>query len=76
MAKNFVGISAPAGLPDDVARRFHQAADQVLQMPDIQAKLRQLGFVLATQSPVEFTEFVRQQVSAWAPAVKQTGATP
>jgi len=45
-------------------------------MPDIQAKLRQPGFVLATQSPVEFTEFVRQQVSAWAPAVKQTGATP
>jgi len=75
VAENFVGISAPAGLPDDVARRFQQAADQVLQMPDIQSKLRQMGFVLAIKSPAEFTEFVRQQVLAWAPAVKQTGAT-
>lgn len=75
VAENFVGISAPAGLPDDVARKLHQAAEQVLQMPDIQSKLRQMGFVLGSKSPGDFTEFVRQQVGAWAPAVKQTGAT-
>lgn len=75
VAENFVGISAPAGLPEDVAKAFQQAADQVLQMPEIQAKLRQMGFELATKSRSEFAEFVRQQVLAWAPAVKQTGAT-
>jgi tripartite-type tricarboxylate transporter receptor subunit TctC len=75
VAENFVGISGPAGLPDDVARKFHQAAEQVLQMPDIQSKLQQLGFVLQPKSPADFTAFVRQQVTTWAPVVKQTGAT-
>lgn len=75
VAENFVGISAPAGLSEDVAKAFQQAIDQVLKTPDIQAKLKQMGFVLAVKSRTEFTDFVRQQAQVWAPAVKQTGAT-
>ena len=75
VAENFVGISAPAGLSEDVAQAFQQAADQVLKMPEVQSRLRQMGFELATKSRSEFADFVREQVLAWAPAVKQTGAT-
>jgi tripartite-type tricarboxylate transporter receptor subunit TctC len=75
VAENFVGISGPAGLSEDVSRAFEQAVDQVLAMPDIQAKLQQMGFVLARKNRVQFTDFVRQQSQNWAPVVKLTGAT-
>ena len=75
VAENFVGISAPAGLSEDVAKVIEQAMDQVLKTPDIQAKLKQMGFVLAPKNRTEFTEFVRQQALAWSPVIKQTGAT-
>jgi tripartite-type tricarboxylate transporter receptor subunit TctC len=75
VAENFVGISGPAGLSEEVSRSFEQAVDQVLKMPDIQAKLQQMGFVLASKNRVQFTDFVRQQSQSWAPVVKLTGAT-
>lgn len=75
VAENFVGISGPAGMGDDIARTLEQAIEQVLKTPEIQTKLQQMGFVLATKNRGQFTDFVRQQALAWAPVVKLTGAT-
>ncbi|WP_313622506.1 tripartite tricarboxylate transporter substrate binding protein [Achromobacter sp.] len=75
VAENFIGLSGPAGLPDAVSQRLHADISQVLNDPDIRAKLEGQGFVLARKSPTEFTDFVRHQADAWGPVVRATGAS-
>ena len=75
VAENFVGLSGPAGLPDGVSERLHAALAQVLQTPELRAKLEGQGFVLAQKSSSEFTDFVRRQAEAWGPVVRATGAS-
>ena len=75
VAENFVGLSAPAGLPAAVAQTLLQALDSVLAQADLRTKLEQQGFVLGHKSPQAFTSFVQQQAQQWAPVVKATGAT-
>jgi tripartite-type tricarboxylate transporter receptor subunit TctC len=75
IAENFIGLSAPAGLPDAVAARLHAEVGSVLGNPDIRAKLEGQGFVLTQKTPAEFTDFVRRQADSWGPVVRATGAS-
>ncbi|MBL8386284.1 MAG: tripartite tricarboxylate transporter substrate binding protein [Burkholderiales bacterium] len=74
IAENFLGISGPAGLPREVVDAIHRAMAEVIRRPDVVRKLDDLGISPRAMSPAEFTRFVADQVSAWAPAVKSSGA--
>lgn len=75
IAENFIGLSGPAGLPDEVSQRLNDEIAHVLDMADIRSKLEGQGFVLARKTPEAFTDFVRQQSEAWGPVVRATGAS-
>ena len=64
VAENFVGISAPAGMPADCAGQADKAAAEVLADPKIVERLGDLGFVTKPMSSAEFTTFVANQVKA------------
>ena len=74
VAENFVGISAPAGMPADAQTRLHKAASEVLADPKIVERLGDLGFVTKPMSPAEFTAFVANQVQSFQAPVKASGA--
>jgi tripartite-type tricarboxylate transporter receptor subunit TctC len=74
VAENFVGISAPAGMPADAQARLHKAAAEVLADPKIVERLGDLGFVTKPMSPAEFTAFVANQVQSFQAPVKASGA--
>jgi tripartite-type tricarboxylate transporter receptor subunit TctC len=74
VAENFLGFSAPAGVPPAVAARLHAAMTEVMKNPAIQTRLDELGISSRSMSAAEFAEFVRAQVTDWAPAVKASGA--
>lgn len=74
VAENFVGISAPAGLPAAAQARLNGAMSEVLDDPKIVARLGDLGFVTRKMSPVEFTAFVAEQVKTFQAPVKASGA--
>jgi tripartite-type tricarboxylate transporter receptor subunit TctC len=74
VAENFLGISAPAGVPPEVVNTLHAAMTEIMKRPAIDQKLDDLGIAARPMSPVEFTAFVANQVNAWAPAVKSSGA--
>ena len=74
VAENFVGISAPAGMPADAQARLHKAAAEVLADPKIVERLGDLGFVTKPMSPAEFTAFVASQVKSFQAPVKASGA--
>ena len=74
MAENFLGISAPAGVPKDVIDKVHKAVNEVVARPDIVKRLDDLGVATHKMSQAEFADFVAKQVAEWGPAVKATGA--
>ena len=74
LAENFLGISAPAGLPAPIAGRLHTAMAEVLSNPVVQKRMDDLAVVGQRMTPAEFTRFVTDQVTEWAPAVKASGA--
>ena len=74
VAENFVGISAPAGMPADAQAKLHKAAAEVLADPKIVERLGDLGFVTKPMSPAEFTAFVASQVQSFQAPVKASGA--
>jgi tripartite-type tricarboxylate transporter receptor subunit TctC len=74
LAENFLGISAPAGTPKDVVDKVNAAVGDVVSRPDVAKRLADLGVAVEKMSPAEFTKFVSDQVTEWAPEVKASGA--
>jgi tripartite-type tricarboxylate transporter receptor subunit TctC len=74
LAENFLGLSAPAGLPREIGERVHKALAEVLVQPEIVKRLDGLGVALQPKSSAEFSSFVSKQVADWGPVVKASGA--
>lgn len=75
VSENYVGISAPAGLPAEVGARITAAVRQVCQQPDVLAALHQQGFVTQDMDAGAFAHLVQQQFDGWKQVAHQTGAT-
>ncbi len=74
VAENFLGISAPTGVPPAVADRLHAVMAEILADPTIIKRLEDLGIYGRKMSIPEFNGFVQKQVTDWAPLVKASGA--
>ena len=74
-AESWFGLSAPAGTPDAVVERLHQATVKALSNPDLRQKLESVGFVIVGNDPKAFSEFVSSEIAKWGKAAKDSGAT-
>lgn len=74
VAENFLGISGPAGVPREAVIAVHAAMVEIIRRPEVQRKLDELGISPRAMSSADFQAFVANQVSAWAPAVRASGA--
>jgi tripartite-type tricarboxylate transporter receptor subunit TctC len=74
VADNFVGISGPAGMPPAAVARLNAAMQAVLADPKVQQRLEEFGFSSRPMTPPQFTAFIQDQVNAFRPAVKASGA--
>jgi tripartite-type tricarboxylate transporter receptor subunit TctC len=72
----WLGIVAPAGLPDAIAQKLNTEINKVLNRPDVQAAWAQQGAVPMIMSPAEFGTFVRADIEKWARVVKVAGLVP
>ena len=59
------GVLAPAGTPQEIVMRLNHELVRIFNLPDIKAKLLAQGGELATGSPADFTEFIRNDVAKW-----------
>ena len=71
---NWVGVSAPAKLPDDIARRLTGEIDKALSLPDVREKLREWGMAITFKGQGEFSNFVRADIAKWRPVIIGSGA--
>ena len=74
VSENFIGVSAPAGLPEGVTKKLHAAIQASMEDAAFTTRLGELGLTLRKMSQTDFTSFVAEQVKAWAEPVKASGA--
>ena len=74
VAENFIGVSAPAGIPEAVTRRLHAAIQESLDDPNFVKRLNELGLAVRKMSQADFSAFVQNQIRGWEPTVRASGA--
>src|SRR5690606_26930690 len=65
------GMFAPAGTPDDIVARLQREMKAVLEEPEIQARLKELGLEPIGSTPTEFKAFLIEQIEQSKNIVKQ-----
>ena len=70
LAENYFGVSGPAGLSKEVTDKLAKALADVLADPATVKRFEELGISTVKMSSADFANFVAQQVSDWAPAIK------
>lgn len=73
-AMPWLGLLAPAGTPDAVVRKFHDELIEVLKEQPVQEKFHSLGLDIIGNTPQEFAEFIRKDITKWAKVIQETGA--
>jgi len=64
------GVLAPAGTSPEIVTRLNQELVRIFNLPDVKAKLLAQGGELATGSPADFTEFIRNDVAKWNKVIR------
>ena len=69
------GLFAPAGTPPAVVERISHAVKAVLEEPQIQARLKDLGLELVGSTPADFRNFLVEQIKQSKDTVKKSNIT-
>jgi tripartite-type tricarboxylate transporter receptor subunit TctC len=67
------GLLAPTGTPPDVIEKIYREADRDLALPDVHARLDELGLDIIGNTPTEFAAVIRLEIPEWAHLIKNAG---
>jgi tripartite-type tricarboxylate transporter receptor subunit TctC len=73
-ATSWQGLSAPARTPERIVRTLHGAIVKIMALPEVQARIEEVGADPVGNSPVEFAKFIKSEFEKWGPIVRETGA--
>ena len=68
------GIWAPASTPPAIVTKVSSELAAVVRMPEVRARLADLGAEAVGNTPEEFAAFNRSELAKWAKIVKDSGA--
>jgi tripartite-type tricarboxylate transporter receptor subunit TctC len=68
-------IVAPASTPKAIVDKLNSQLISVLNNPEIKAQLNSRGFDVLTSTPTQTAEYIKSEVTKWAPIVKKSGVT-
>jgi tripartite-type tricarboxylate transporter receptor subunit TctC len=71
---SWFGFFAPKGTPAAIVQKLNTAVNEILQGPEVNARLVAQGAEPIPMSVDEFSKFVRSEYETWAPIVKASGA--
>lgn len=74
-AAPWAGFFVPKGTPAPVVAKLSADLVEVMLMPDVQQKMRDMGSQLVPGTPAEFRKFVEDEIAKWGEAVKVSGAS-
>jgi tripartite-type tricarboxylate transporter receptor subunit TctC len=67
---NWAGLLGPAGLDPQVVIRLHDEIVRILATPEMQARIKTLGFDMIVSTPAEFATQLIRDVERWGAVVK------
>jgi tripartite-type tricarboxylate transporter receptor subunit TctC len=73
VATNWLGVVAPAGTPQAIVDKLHDAIAVVLKSADTQKYLANEGAAPVAMSAAQFGTFIAAEIAKWGPVVKQAG---
>ena len=59
------GVFVPGGTPPDIVALLNREIVKALQLPDVQAKCKELGFDVVANTPEEFSAYLKKEVDRW-----------
>jgi len=74
-ASPWYGILAPAGTPREIVAKLSTELAAVMSSPAIRERFTTLGMEPLRSTPEEFSAFIKSDITKWARAVNQSGAT-
>jgi tripartite-type tricarboxylate transporter receptor subunit TctC len=69
-------ISAPPKTPAAIIAKLNDAANKVMQMPDIVARYKQLNATLGGGTTAETAAFIKEETERWSKVIKAAGIKP
>ncbi|HLH90497.1 MAG TPA: tripartite tricarboxylate transporter substrate binding protein [Xanthobacteraceae bacterium] len=76
IADNIYALFAPAGTPDAILTRLHDATVAALALPDVRDKLRAQGADVVGSSSAELAAYVAKEIPQWAALARKAGVEP
>ena len=70
------GLLAPARTPAVIVRKLHLETVKALALPDLRARLADLGMESIGNSPDEFAAVIKSEIPKWAKVIKDAGIKP
>lgn len=67
----WLGLFMPAKTPAEIVNRVNAEVARVLGSPDVKAKLAPQGIELVTNSPADFSKFIREDHAKWGKVIKE-----
>ena len=64
---------APVATPRDIVTMLNRDINRILQLPDVKARLLELGAEPASLSPEQFIDFIRSDNAKWEKLIKERG---
>jgi tripartite-type tricarboxylate transporter receptor subunit TctC len=74
VVESWYGLLAPAGTPDAVIAKLHDATVAVLARPEVREFFAKQGADVETSTPAEFAARIRKEKAQWAEVIKASGA--
>ncbi len=73
VAADWWGILAPAGTPQPIVDKLHDAIEDVLHSADTQKYMDQQGATPLFMSSADFGKYVQSELAKWGPVVQKAG---
>ncbi len=67
------GLVTAAGVPTAITEKFQKDLSAVLNQPDVKQLLLGHGFEAVGNTPAQFAEFIRTEISKWAKIIAEAG---
>lgn len=72
--QSWQAVFGPAALPAQMSDRLYREISKILQLPEVQQRLNQMGISHKDMGPSALAAFQRQEISKWAVIVKAANA--
>ncbi|MEA2953014.1 MAG: hypothetical protein QOJ96_2534 [Alphaproteobacteria bacterium] len=76
VATTWWSLSAPAGLPRDIADRVNREVNKSFALPQVEKQLKQDAVETKAMTPAEVTQYMQSEIDKWGPFVKKMNVAP